>query len=144
MRKIKGMSVLVIILTVFLLVTGVNAQNDINVIVNDMEVSFDQTPVIESGKTLVPLRAIFEALGAEVDWQAETQTVTGIKEETQVSLQINNKIATVNGEQNELDVPAMLIGGRTLGPVRFISESMGAARAQRDRFLVLSCRDIYL
>ena len=105
--------------------TIVNAEENIKVIIDIKTVKFDVPPTIVNGRTLVPLRAIFEALGATVDWDDATQTVTSEKGETKISLTINSNIMTVNGEEKTLDVPATLIDSRTLVPVRAISESFG-------------------
>lgn len=86
----------------------------------------DVAPTIIDGRTLVPLRVIFENLDAAVEWDDATQTVTGTKGRKTVKLTINDKIAFVDGEEKELDVPAMLINDRTMVPVRFIAESLGA------------------
>ena len=67
--------------------------------------------------------AIFEALGAQVNWNADTKTVTAERQETQVSLTIGSNALFVNGEQKTLDVPAQIIQDRTLVPVRAIAES---------------------
>lgn len=75
---------------------------------------------------VVPMRAIFEAFGAEVDWNGETRTVTGVKGDIIVKLTIDSKIVSINGRTIELDVPATIINGRTFVPVRFVSESFGA------------------
>lgn len=79
-----------------------------------------------NGRVMVPLRAIFESLGAEVDWDANTRTITGTKGDTIVTLVVNSPTATVNGKEIVLDVPPVIIDGRTLVPVRFVSESLGA------------------
>ena len=89
------------------------------------KIEFDQIPVIEEGRTLVPLRAIFEAIGAEVDWDDNTKTVTVKKDGTEISLTIDDKTAVKNGEKVELDVPAKIVNGRTLVPVRFIADCFG-------------------
>ena len=99
--------------------------NVITVKVNNVAVKFDQTPIIENGRTLVPLRAIFEALGAEVGWDGATQTVTASKADIQISLQIGSNKMHVNDDIKTLDVPAQLINSRTLVPVRAISEAFG-------------------
>jgi len=99
---------------------------DIKVIVNGVTLTFDQPPVIENGRTLVPLRAIFEALGATVDWNQSTQTVTAVKDDITISLTIGSSILTRNGQNITLDVPAQLVGGRTLVPARAVAESFGA------------------
>lgn len=80
--------------------------------------------IIES-RTMVPLRAIFEALGASVEWDDATKTVTSVKDDTTVKLTIGTKSITVNGEAKELDVPAQIVESRTLVPVRAIAESFG-------------------
>lgn len=81
---------------------------------------------IVGGRFLVPLRSIFEALGASVYWEGETKTVTAKKEDITIMFSIDNKKASVNGELLELDVPATIINGSTFVPTRFISESLGA------------------
>lgn len=100
------------------------AENDITVTVNGRSVMFDQPPVIDNDRTLVPMRAIFEALGAEVDWNEETKTVTSIKGEIEISLAIGSDKMAVGGKEVILDVPAKIINDRTMVPVRAISEAM--------------------
>lgn len=99
----------------------------ITVRVNGKNIAFDQPPVIEDGRTLVPLRAIFEALGAEVAWDGATQTVSASKKSINISLQIGSNVMLVNGAEKALDVPAKIVGGRTLVPVRAISEAFECA-----------------
>jgi hypothetical protein len=99
--------------------------NDISVKIDNREIYFDVSPVIENGRTLVPLRSIFESLGLKVTWDDKTRTVTGTKEDLIITLQIGNNKATLNGHEIELDVPATIKDGRTLVPVRFIAESTG-------------------
>jgi hypothetical protein len=88
---------------------------------------FDTPPTITNGRTLVPLRKIFEELGAEVAWDQETKTVTAVKGDRSVSVTIDNKSAVVNGKSVTLDVPATLVDSRTLVPLRFVSEALGAS-----------------
>lgn len=85
----------------------------------------DTPPTIVDGRTLVPVRVIFEAIGATVEWDAATRTATGIRNDVTVIIQIDNPTAYVNGEARTLDVPAQLINGRTMVPARFVSEAMG-------------------
>ncbi|MCX7746049.1 MAG: stalk domain-containing protein [Clostridia bacterium] len=98
----------------------------VKVEVDGKPVIFDVQPVVKSGRTLVPLRSIFEVLGAEVKWNAKTKTITALKGGQKVELTVNSKVAKVNGQQKNLDVPASIIGNRTVVPTRFISESLGA------------------
>jgi beta-lactamase superfamily II metal-dependent hydrolase len=93
------------------------------VILNGQALSFDVPPVIESGRTLVPLRAILEALGAGVQWDGETQTVTATKNGTEIVLVIGGA-AYKNGQLVTLDVPAKIIESRTMAPLRFVSEAL--------------------
>jgi len=90
----------------------------------------DVEPFIEEDRTMVPMRAIFEAVGASVTWDQDTQTVISIKndEATQnvVVLQIGNTSAFVNSESVALDVPAKVINDRTFVPLRFVMESLNA------------------
>ncbi len=71
------------------------------------------------------MRAIFEKIGADVNWNGDTQTVTAGKDDTEISLTINSTIAVKNGENITLDVPAKVLNGRTLVPVRFVADCFG-------------------
>lgn len=85
----------------------------------------DAEPTIDNGRTLVPLRAIFEAMGAEVSWNQNTNTATAIKGNTKVILPIGSLQPTINGSAQQLDVPAKIVNGRTLAPLRFVGEAFG-------------------
>lgn len=99
---------------------------EISVVVDGKAIAFDQPPIVENNRTLVPMRAIFEAIGAEIFWNESTQTVTATKGSTTIVIQIGNNIMTKNGGEIALDIPAKLINSRTLVPVRAISEAFGA------------------
>jgi len=99
----------------------------ITVVLDGEQVQFDQSPIMQQGRTLVPLRAIFEALGADVIWNESSQTVTATRSGVAISLEIGSNVLVRNGEIISLDVPAQLIGGRTLVPARAVAESFGAA-----------------
>jgi hypothetical protein len=79
-----------------------------------------------NGRTMVPLRGIFESLGAQVNWDASTRMITANKNSTEVELTIGDPHATVNGQTVLLDSPAMIMDGSTMVPLRFISEALGA------------------
>lgn len=106
--------------------TPITTTNEVSVKINGNAVAFDVPPQIIENRTMVPLRKIFEVLGAQVNWEGETRTITGIKGETTVVLQVGNTKAFINGVEKTLDVPPLIINGRTLVPARFISESLGA------------------
>ncbi len=95
------------------------------VYMDNKKLSFDVDPVIENGRTLVPLRAIFEAMGATVQWNDATRTVTAAKGSTTVVLPIGSTQPTVNGVEWPLDVPAKISQSRTLAPLRFVGEAFG-------------------
>ena len=92
------------ILSSFAIPTLANDAKPVSVTLNgnivDCEKYGSPATIIDS-RTLVPLRAIFEALGASVDWNDATQTVTSEKDGTKISLTINSNVMTVNGEAKE-------------------------------------------
>ncbi|GEL77649.1 stalk domain-containing protein [Tenuibacillus multivorans] len=123
----KGILLVLSIVFIFSLFSPINASaSSASVVIDGEEQNYDQPAIIEDGRTLVPMRGIFESLGATVAWDQETRTVTGEKGEVSVQLTIGNTKALVNGDVVELSVPAKVANGRTLVPLRFISESLGA------------------
>ncbi len=115
-------------LAVLIIATGLSsivlADDFISITIDGKEQFYDVMPVIENGRTLVQMRGIFEALGAEITWDDTTKTVTGKKDNTEVTLQIGNTSAKVNGKDVILDVPAKIISARTMVPLRFVSEAL--------------------
>ena len=106
----------------------INSVRHIWVYLDDQELIFaDVAPMIHNDRTMVPLRVIFEAFGADVEWDSETQTVTASLDTTTIQISIDHSVAYKNGEEIALDAPAILTNGRTLVPLRFISESFGAS-----------------
>ena len=112
---------------------------DTYVKLNDKILGFDQPPVTENDRTLVPMRFLFEQMGAAVTWDDATQTATatvpvtteeeiqtfGLAEEKSVTFSVDNTTATVNGSAATMDVPARLINDKTMVPLRFLSENLG-------------------
>lgn len=105
---------------------GAAAPDGISVTLNGETLSFDTEPMLINDRTMVPMRKIFESLGATVDWDESTQTVTAKRGGTVIRLKIDSERMTVGGNEKILDAPAQLVGDRTLVPVRAISESLGA------------------
>lgn len=103
--------------------TAAMAQDEIKVYIDEKQVNFDVQPIIYEERTLVPLRAIFEALGAEVTWNQDTKTASAVRGDDTVSITVDSKQLFKNNKAVELDVPAMIVDERTLVPVRAISES---------------------
>ena len=100
------------------------AGSDVTVYVDGNKLA--QSGLMLNGATLVPMRAIFEALGAEVKWDGATRTVTANKESTEIRLTLGQANAYVNGELKTLSTPAASIDGATMVPLRFIGEALGA------------------
>lgn len=110
-----------------LTVTPVYCINDeIQVTIDGAPLIFDVPPQIVDDRTLVPMRAIFEALGAEVEWDSSTRTVTSEKDDTVVKMTIGSADMLVGTKTVKLDVPPQIIDDRTLVPVRAVAESFGA------------------
>jgi len=101
------------------------AAKAITIYVDGVQLKTDQPPVMVQGRVMLPLRAIFEALDASVDWDRKKQTVTATKGDTTVVLKIKSRVAIINNQTVTLDVPAQILGGRTMVPVRFVSEALG-------------------
>lgn len=97
----------------------------IPVYINGEKITFDQNPVIENDRTLVPLRKIFESLGATVNYDENEKVVSGEKEGIKISLKIGEDKALVDGKEVALSQSAKIENGRTLVPLRFISEAFG-------------------
>ena len=112
-----------LILSGLLFFSSVMSASAINVHVNNNNVKMDVAPVIVDGRTLVPVAAISNALNSSVSWDELSRTVTITRGDKVISLQLDNKTATVDGQVINLDVPAKSINGRTMVPVSFIAEA---------------------
>lgn len=85
----------------------------------------DVAPYCPVGTTLVPIRGVLEAFGADIKWLSDTRQVKVTKGDMNILLTIDSKIALVNGEKATLLEPAQILNGRTMIPLRFISENLG-------------------
>lgn len=92
---------------------------------NNNILSFETPPVIEDGSTLVPMRFLFEQMGADVEWNQATRTAKAKLNNTAVTFSIDDIKASVNNTSTTMDVPARLINDKTMVPLRFLSEEMG-------------------
>ncbi len=93
------------------------------VFINGQKLSVTVYPKIENDRTLVPMRGVFEALGATVEWDDSTKTVTAVKDDITVTLQIGSNILYKNSQAVEIDVPAKIENSSTLVPLRAVSEA---------------------
>jgi len=123
---IKRILALTLILLLVLSATAVFASQPISVTIDGERVNFTgQQPAIIDGRTLVPVRGVFEQLGFQVDWNGELQTVFISGSAHQVVIGINQAEFTVNGNPFMLDVPAQIINGSTMLPIRAVVEAVG-------------------
>lgn len=100
---------------------------EIQVYIDGSLLTMDTNPLLIQGRTLVPLRAIFEALGAKVEWNQTEESITAVKDNISIYLHSDSTIAMKNNTQLILDVPAQVVKDRTLVPLRFVSEALGAS-----------------
>ncbi|MBI5832082.1 MAG: copper amine oxidase N-terminal domain-containing protein [Armatimonadetes bacterium] len=114
-------------LALVLALPSVAMAQPISVTLDGRPLGFDGAgPQMVRGRVLVPMRGIFEALGAGVTWDGANQIVSATRAETNVLLRIGSRTAQVNGRAVSLDVPAMLVRDTTMVPLRFVSESLNA------------------
>lgn len=120
-------SILMILSLVLSLFVTVSANENITIYVNDEILICDTAPFIKDERTMVPMRKIFEALNAKVDWEGTTQTITATKDNTQIVLQINNSTMYNNGVAETLDVAPIIVNSSTFVPIRAVSQSLNAS-----------------
>lgn len=109
--------------------TDSSVNSGIHVLYNGERISFhsySQNPEILEGRTLVPLRSIFEAMGADVEWDGATSTAIAKRGNVEVKITIGASEIYKNGKAIPVDVPAMLLNSRTMVPARVIAEAFGA------------------
>ncbi len=120
-----------ILLTIFMC-SPVLADDTIKIIVNDKEITTDVPPIIVNGRTLVPVRAITEALNCDVAWDGETSGITIYRKDHFYEMWIDKKTAfdikdgTYINYSYTMDVPPTVINDRTLVPLRAVAELLGA------------------
>ena len=114
------------LLALFGVSLAANAQR-IAVTVDGSPVMFQgQGPVSVSGRVLVPLRGVLEAMGAYVESRSASRSIFARRGATEIFLTLGDRNAVVNGSNVVLDVPAASMGGSTMVPLRFMGESLGA------------------
>jgi len=117
---------LMCLLLIVLPMNALAAQATIQVKVNGKSLQLDAAPFIENGRTLVPLRGIFEAIDAQVSWDSYSKTITASRADISIRIQLGNTKAMKNGKEIKLETAAKAVNGRTFVPLRFIGESFGA------------------
>jgi len=134
-RRILGLVVVLILVNMSVLYADVFEieRLRVDVLVDDVPIdtydyvqNLDMPAFTFQGRTLLPMRRMFETFGLDVEWNNDERSVTSVtKEGKEIWLQIDNNVVRVNGEAVELDVPAKLVNTRTYVPVRFITETLG-------------------
>lgn len=121
MKRICLLLITFLILTICI---SAFADRDISLYINNTEITCDVPPKIVNSRTLVPVRAIFDAFGAEVSWNdaLKQATISGNKK---IVFTIGSNTATVDGKSVFMDTSALIINNRTMVPLRFISETLG-------------------
>ena len=99
--------------------------NDITVTYDGENISFDVQPKIVDDRVMVPMRTIFETFGAKVKWDSDTQTITAKKKSKTIQMTIGSSDMTKNDETYSFDVSPIIENGRTLVPIRAISDMLG-------------------
>ena len=120
----KFLSILLIVLMISSLMPTLSfANDDVSVYLFGEKLEFDVPPQIINSRTLVPMRVIFEELGAQVNWNGETQTVTSTKGDKTIILTVGSYTMYVNSKEVTLDVAPVIVNQRTMVPARAVSES---------------------
>lgn len=98
---------------------------EINIIYHGSYISSDAAPYNSSGRIMTPVRAVFEAVGAEVTWDQDNQCATGTKDDVTVQMFLGSDVYTVNGDEMKMDVALEMKSDRVFAPVRYVAESFG-------------------
>ncbi|MGG1660423.1 stalk domain-containing protein [Brevibacillus sp. NRS-1366] len=153
MKRLMSLIFAVCLLLTVALNTAIAKVPDVTVKINGVVQSFDVPPIIKNGRVLVPFRKIFESLGAQVTWDPNERAVHADKFGTQITLIIGQPTGyvitpTIGGGKNienshKLDVPPEIKNGRTLVPLRFVSESLGSKVewVEKDRVVLITAAE---
>lgn len=127
----KKIFAIIIAMTLAFSCASVYAQDYIAVLLDGQALSFDVEPQIINSRTMVPMRAIFTALGANVDWVEEHRLIIASKNSSIITMMIDQPIMHIGNLETEeqriieLDSPPVIVDSRTLVPVRAISDALG-------------------
>lgn len=143
----------------------VAAGENVRVVLNETELSFDVLPQIMDGRTLVPLRTVFESLGCDVYWSGEFEVIIVVKNDIKLVMQIGfadfykftgndfdwfiqqmSEGNFVDVEKYQFDIPPQIVDNRTLVPIRFLCEAMGVTVSwdDRNKTVILTCDNDFI
>ena len=118
---------------------------EISVYLDAAKIEFDVKPQIINGRTMVPIRAIFEKMGATVEWDGTTSSAICTKGDTVVKMTVNSMDMYINNQLTKMDISPVVIDGRTLAPARYVAEAFGAdvQWSQKNNSVVICSKDVY-
>lgn len=122
----KKILILITAVILFFNTCSVYAEGGITLYLDGEKVSCDPAPEIINNRTMIPVRAVYEKMGAKVLWDEKTRTVSVSYKEIKIEMKIGSDVATVNGMGMKLDAPAIIKNDRTMIPLRFIGEAVGS------------------
>lgn len=125
-KIIVSILVLTLLVTMFSSLALAQSHTPIRVLINNRALTLQVAPVMEAGRVMVPMRAIFEALGANVHWDAATRTIRAYRRESAIVLQMGSNTAWVNGPSVTIEAPPVSVQGNTMVPLRFVAEALAA------------------
>jgi N-acetylmuramoyl-L-alanine amidase len=126
MLKKSAFVTILLILLLSIPISGMASLKPIEIYINDEKIESDVPPVIVNDRTLAPVRVISENLGAEVYWDNDNRLVQIMTPSKTIILKIDDRKALVDGDEVLLDVPAKIVNNRTMVPLRFLGETLGA------------------
>jgi hypothetical protein len=94
--------------------------------INGQSVTMSTPAQVTDGRTLVPLRFIGDAFGCDVQWDGDSRTATVVLADQIIEVPVGLNYAVINGDKTNIDIPAQIVNGSTMVPIRFISESLGS------------------
>lgn len=121
----SSVTVLMLVLSLSVHILSFAETNNISVYIDNERISFQTKPYMENDRVMVPMRKIFEKLGATVTWDNDTQSITAVKGQTTAILAIGLNIMYINGEPAALDNTPALVYDTTYVPLRAVSEALG-------------------
>jgi len=102
------------------------AQSPPEIFLDGTKLQLPANPIVVDGSTLVPMRALFEAQGAEITWSNKTQTVTANRDQVTFTYRIGENYAHKNGQRLSVEQPGKIVDGLSMVPLRFVSEALGS------------------
>lgn len=145
MKKLMSIIVIAVMLFSAIEFPASADNNEISVYLDAVKIEFDVKPQIINGRTMLPIRAIFEELGAVVEWDENTNSAVCTKDDTVVKMTVDSTDMYINNQLTKMDVSPVKIGGRTLAPARYVAEAFGAdvQWSEKNNTVVICSKDVY-